>query len=92
MLTQFQMWKAHLGQINVSNYRIGFLKDTSKPVHSTFYHAGLTTRESEEVEIEKVLDRKEVESAQTKWAEPIVLALNKNKLCASSSTIADSIR
>lgn len=79
MLTDFRAkWNDYVVRLYVAKRWIVLIEDTTKPVHSAPYCAGMRTREFEIVEINKMLAQNVFEPAQTEWSAQIVFAPKEN--------------
>lgn len=78
-LCKFQMMlDGHLVSINVAKRRINFSYNNMKTVQSAPYRADPKKREFKKVKIDKTIDQKVIDPAQTELAAPIIFATNKN--------------
>lgn len=75
----------HLGLISIAKHQTELTNGQGKPVHCAFYWGGPKARESNKAEIQKVLEMRVIESVETEWAVPILLAPKKDgslRFCA----------
>eukprot|EP00171_Calliarthron_tuberculosum_P021901 IDg21901t1 len=74
MLERFSdMWQGHLGEVTATQHRIDLLPG-ARPQYSQPYRAGPESRKVIESHINDMKSKGVIESAQSQWAAPIVLA------------------
>lgn len=69
-----------MGQVSINKHWIHLPPVQENPVHCASYRAGPTEQEYEKSEIEKILEMKVFEPAETEWAAAIVYALQNGSL------------
>ena len=78
VLSEFKdMWTGRLGKIGPTKHRIG-LKPGSRPIYQAPYRAGLTAREKEKTETDRMLRAGVIEPATAEWATPVVFVPKKD--------------
>lgn len=63
----------------MTKHRIGLIKPDTVPIHSAPYRAGPKTSKFEKAEIDRMIAENVIDTAQTKWAAPIVVVLKKDE-------------
>ena len=78
LLTKYSsMYDGSLGEVSIMEHDINLVPD-ARPHHQMPYRAGPTARETEKVEIEKMLDQRVIEPANSPWGSPVVFAPKKD--------------
>lgn len=78
ILTQLgSIWDGHTGQTSIGKDKIDLLPN-SNSVRSASYRAGITVQELHRLKIDKLFSQNVSQPAQTEWAAPTVIALEKD--------------